>query len=72
MIGRPRPLLASVRASTIVIVGDSDKLTPPALSEEIAAGIPGARLETIRGCGHLSTLERPEAVTKLLVSWLGG
>lgn len=47
LIGRPdsRPLLASVRASTIVIVSDGDKLTPPALSEEIAAGIPGAHLE---------------------------
>lgn len=74
LIGRPdsRPLLPSVRAQTIVIVGDGDKLTPLALSEEIAAGIPGARLETVRECGHLSTLERPEAVTKLLANWFAG
>lgn len=72
IISRPdaRPFLPSVRAQTIVIVGDSDKITPPALNEEIAAGIAGARLEAVRECGHLSTLEQPDAVTKLLVGWL--
>jgi len=72
IIGRPdsRPFLSSVRAQTIVIVGDSDKITPPVMNEEIAAGIAGARLETVRECGHLSTLEQPDAVAKLLVDWL--
>jgi pimeloyl-ACP methyl ester carboxylesterase len=72
IIGRPdsRPFLPSVRAQTLVIVGDSDKITTPVMNEEIAAGIPGARLETVRECGHLSTLEQPAMVTKLLVDWL--
>jgi pimeloyl-ACP methyl ester carboxylesterase len=50
-----------------VLVGDGDELTPPVLSEEIAAAIPGARLVIVPDCGHLSTLERPEAVNKALV-----
>jgi pimeloyl-ACP methyl ester carboxylesterase len=65
-----RPLLASIDCPTLVLVGDGDELTPPVLSEEIAAGIPGARLVTVPDCGHLSTLERPEAVNKALVEWL--
>jgi pimeloyl-ACP methyl ester carboxylesterase len=65
-----RPLLPSIRWPTLVLVGDGDELTPPALSEEIAAGIAGARLVRVPDCGHLSTLERPDAVNRALVEWL--
>jgi pimeloyl-ACP methyl ester carboxylesterase len=65
-----RPLLPSIRCPALVLVGAEDELTPPFLSEEIAAGIPGARLVKVPECGHLSTLERPEAVTKALVEWM--
>jgi pimeloyl-ACP methyl ester carboxylesterase len=53
-----------------VLVGDGDELTPPVLSEEIAAGIAGARFVRVPDCGHLSTLERPQAVNQALVEWL--
>jgi pimeloyl-ACP methyl ester carboxylesterase len=65
-----RPLLASIRCPTLVLVGDGDQLTPPALSEEIAAGVAGARFVRVPDCGHLSTLERPQAVNQALVEWL--
>jgi pimeloyl-ACP methyl ester carboxylesterase len=65
-----RPLLASIRCPTLALVGDADEPTPPELAEEIAAGIPGARLVVVPDCGHLSTLERPEAVNAALVEWL--
>lgn len=65
-----RPLLASIRSPTLVLVGAQDELTPPHLSEEMAAGIPGAKLVRVPDCGHLSTLERPEAVTEALTEWL--
>jgi pimeloyl-ACP methyl ester carboxylesterase len=65
-----RAQLASVRCPTLVLVGDGDELTPPMLSEEIAAGIAGARLVRVPDCGHLSTLERPEPVNRALVDWL--
>lgn len=73
LIGRPdsRPTLPSVRCPTLVIVGEGDKLTPPKVNQEIAEGIPGARLELVADCGHLSTIERPQAVTKLLTDWFG-
>lgn len=65
-----RPLLPSIRCPALVLVGAEDELPPPLLSEEIAAGISGARLVKVPECGHLSTLERPEAVTQALVEWM--
>jgi len=72
VMARPdsRPGLSAIKCPTLVLVGDGDELTPPSLSEEIAAGIPGSRLVVISDCGHLSTLERPEPVTDALVEWM--
>jgi pimeloyl-ACP methyl ester carboxylesterase len=55
---------------TLVLCGRQDALTPLALHEAMAAAIPGARLAIIEECGHLSTMERPHAVTALLRDWL--
>ena len=55
---------------TLVLVGDGDELTPPGLSKEICADIAGARLVVVPGCGHLSTLEKPDAVNAALAEWL--
>jgi pimeloyl-ACP methyl ester carboxylesterase len=73
-IGRPdsRPTLAAVAVPTLVLVGDTDPLTPPELSEEIAAGIAGAHLVVVAECGHASTLEQPDTVTAALVEWVTG
>jgi pimeloyl-ACP methyl ester carboxylesterase len=65
-----RPLLPAIRCPTMVLVGAQDEATPPALSQEMAAAIPGARLVTVPECGHLSTMERPDAVTAELVAWM--
>ena len=65
-----RPLLRTIRVPTLVLVGEQDAATPPALSDEMAAAIPGARLVKVAECGHLSTMERPEAVTRELVEWM--
>jgi pimeloyl-ACP methyl ester carboxylesterase len=67
-----RPLLASIACPTLVLVGDGDELTPPQLSEEIAAGIAGSRLVVVADCGHLSTMERPDAVNSALIAWICG
>lgn len=64
------PMLPSIHCPTLVLVGDGDELTPPRLSHEIAEAIPSARLVVIPDCGHLSTLERPEAVAAAMVEWM--
>jgi len=65
-----RPGLAAIACPTLVLVGDDDQLTPPALAHEMAAGIRGARLVIVPDSGHLSTIEQPHAVTEALVDWM--
>ncbi|GAA4258164.1 alpha/beta fold hydrolase [Azospirillum formosense] len=72
IMSRPdsRPGLGAIACPTLVLCGRQDAITPPALHEEMAEGIPGARLVLIEDCGHLSAMERPQAVTALLRQWL--
>jgi pimeloyl-ACP methyl ester carboxylesterase len=65
-----RPDLESIHVPTLVLVGEGDQLTPPERAAEMAKAIRGARLVTVLGSGHLSTLERPHEVTQALVEWL--
>lgn len=65
-----RPGLGSISCPTLVLVGDSDQVTPPDCAAEIAAAIPGAQLVVLRECGHASTLEQPDRVTQLLAEFL--
>ena len=63
--------LTSVRVPTLIIVGDQDQpfLAP---CEYMAKKIPGARLEVIRGAGHSSNLDQPEAFNRVLLDFLDG
>lgn len=72
IMGRPdsRPALARITVPTLCIVGGEDAITPPDRAEEMAAAIPGARVAVVERCGHLSTLEQPDAVTALMRQWL--
>jgi pimeloyl-ACP methyl ester carboxylesterase len=74
IISRPDSLasLGAIRCPTLVLVGDSDQLTPPPRAEEIAAAIQGSRLVIVPECGHMSALERPAAVSVALTQWLAG
>jgi pimeloyl-ACP methyl ester carboxylesterase len=72
IMGRPdsRPGFAAITCPTLVLVGDDDQLTPPALAQEMASGIRGARLIVVPDSGHLSTIEQPQIVTEALVEWM--
>ncbi|MFM2422235.1 MAG: hypothetical protein RL291_765 [Pseudomonadota bacterium] len=67
-----RPELGAIHCPTLVLVGRQDDLTPVAEAETMAQGITGSRLEIIEDCGHLATMERPEAVNRALKRWLSG
>jgi pimeloyl-ACP methyl ester carboxylesterase len=73
IMGRPdgRTDLGRIACPTLVLCGRDDAVTPVALHEEMAAAIPGAELVVVEDCGHLSTIERPEAVNAALRRWLG-
>ena len=53
-----------------MMVGEEDVSLPPKYSEEIAAGIPDARLVLVPAAGHLSALEQPEVVTNEMQRFL--
>jgi 3-oxoadipate enol-lactonase len=60
------PDLAGIDVPTLVITSDADTLIPAAVTSTIAGAVPGGRLVTLEGAGHLSNLERPEAFTAAL------
>ncbi len=62
--------LAAIGCPTLVLSGRQDPVAPPAAVAAMAKQIDGARTVVIEECGHLSPLERPEAVTKALREWL--
>lgn len=64
------PLLASIHCPTLVIVGDEDTLTPPAMSRDLQRGIAGSELAVIRQAGHLSSMEQPAAFNAELARFL--
>ncbi|HTO28954.1 MAG TPA: alpha/beta fold hydrolase [Devosia sp.] len=66
-----RPLLGIIKVPTLVGVGELDKLTPPELAEEMAAGIAGAELVRFPDSAHLPTMENPGAVVEAMKRWLG-
>jgi pimeloyl-ACP methyl ester carboxylesterase len=65
-----RAALPGIRNPTLVVVGSLDEATPPALARELAAGIGGARLVELDGCGHCPPLEQPEAFLAAVVPFL--
>ncbi len=54
----------------LVIAGDSDRLTPHAMSDEIVAAVPGAEYVIIENAGHMVALEKPDEVNALVLGLL--
>jgi pimeloyl-ACP methyl ester carboxylesterase len=65
-----RPHLPRIACPTSVLCGREDASTPLPLHEEMAALVPGARLEVVERCGHMSAMERPVEVAAALRRWL--
>ena len=63
------PKLRNVRVPTLVLTG-ADDFIPVAIGEEIARGIPGSRLVTVKDCGHFSYMECPADVRAVLNKFL--
>jgi pimeloyl-ACP methyl ester carboxylesterase len=64
------PLLRTIHCPTLIVVGEEDVLTPPALSEEMHRAIAGSDLVVVPGAGHLSNLEQPDAFNSALAEFL--
>lgn len=62
-----RAMLAQLHMPTLVVCGAQDKVTPPELSDDIAATIPGAERLTLQQAGHQVPLEQPRTLAAALV-----
>ncbi len=63
-------VLRAWQGPTLVLCGRNDAITPLAVSEQIAALMPQARLVVLDDCGHLAPLEKPEQVSAAMREWL--
>lgn len=63
--------LANITCPTLILTGEDDQLCPPDLHWEMASLIPKSDVKIIPNCGHLSSLETPQAVTEALFSHWG-
>ncbi|MEA2883561.1 MAG: hypothetical protein QOH32_2817 [Bradyrhizobium sp.] len=66
-----RPQLGQIKVPVLVLVGQHDEATPPPMSEELAAGLPQARLRIIAGCAHVPQLQAPEAFLNAISDFIG-
>lgn len=63
-------MLPTITVPTLVCCGDRDAIAPPALSEAIAQGIPGARLAFVEDAGHVANADAPDRFNGLTASFL--
>ena len=72
MLARPdsHADLKQLHIPALVLCGEQDLATPVAEHKAMAACLAGARLEIVPQCAHLSTIEQPDAVNRILVDWL--
>ncbi len=72
LLARPdrTELLTSLRLPTLVLCGHDDSWSPLARHQDMARHIQGSHLVDVPDCGHMSTMERPAAITAALLAWL--
>lgn len=62
--------LQNIAVPSLIIAGEFDRLFPPAVCQEVANGIVGAKFAVIAGAGHLSSLDSPREFNELLLGFL--
>jgi pimeloyl-ACP methyl ester carboxylesterase len=65
-----RDAAAHVRVPSLVVVGDVDRITPPASGRALVEMLPDARLVVLKGAGHVAMMERHEQFNGLLIDFL--
>jgi len=72
MLARPdaETPLSALTIPTLLLSSTEDGWSPPAQHEAMLARAPEAMLEIVEGAGHMSPMERPDAVADALRRWL--
>ncbi|HKI99359.1 MAG TPA: alpha/beta fold hydrolase [bacterium] len=64
--------LGRIRADTLLLWGEDDRVVPPAYAQAFAAGMNAStQMRTLPGAGHLADLDQPDAVAEALLAFLG-
>jgi 3-oxoadipate enol-lactonase len=64
-------ILPSIAVPTLILVGESDPITPPSMAKALHDAIPRSELKIIPGAAHLSSMERVADVTAAIGTFLG-
>jgi pimeloyl-ACP methyl ester carboxylesterase len=72
MVGRTdtTEFLSELKIPVLLICGEKDKLTPPHIMKDVADAIPDSEFHIVPGAGHLTPLEKPSAVNKIIKDFL--
>jgi len=65
------PSLHRLDVPTLVICGEFDQATPPALNKVVAENVPGAKYVELKGCGHCPPLEQPQQFLAAIKEFVG-
>ena len=65
------PLLHHLKVPTLVVCGQFDQATPPALNKQIVEKVAGAKYIELPGCGHCPPLEQPEQFVAAIKEFAG-
>ena len=64
--------LPDIKFPTLILVGDSDSVTPLAAAQGLHEAIAGSRLEIVPDAGHMSPVENPKSFNGCLLKFLKG
>jgi len=64
-------LLGAVKAPSLVVWGEDDKVVPLSAGQRYAKALPKAKLEIVKACGHCVDMEQPDQLAKLVTTFLG-
>jgi pimeloyl-ACP methyl ester carboxylesterase len=60
--------LYRIKARTVIVWGQSDRLIPPVYGPAFEAAIAGSRLVSVPDAGHMVIMEKPQAVANAIAS----
>jgi len=63
-------MLRSMTVRVLLVCGEQDQWSTPAQHRDMAALLPASSLTVVPRCGHMSSMEQPQAVNAALLAWL--
>ncbi len=67
-----RPWLGDIKAPTLIVHGDQDRMAPLRYVQTLHQSIPHARLHIIAGGGHAAWLEKADEFSRVVLDFLKG